>query len=90
MMVATVPIMAKMSTALIFKSMMVMKSNARCVMRPGCIKMNEAQLQLVRGLQDRMNIIIANYRKDPMYAPPEWTFENIWHALEALTRLEEA
>ena len=52
--------------------------------------MNQAQLQLVRGLQDRMNIIIANYRKDPMYAPPEWTFENIWHALEALTRLEEA
>lgn len=51
--------------------------------------MNAAQLQLVRGLQDRMNIIIANYRKDPMYAPPEWTFENIWHALEALTRLEE-
>ena len=52
--------------------------------------MNRAQLELVRGLQDRMNIIIANYRKDPMYAPPEWTFENIWHALEALTRLEEA
>ena len=51
--------------------------------------MNRAQLELVRGLQDRMNIIIANYRKDPMYAPPEWTFENIWHALEALTRLEE-
>ena len=52
--------------------------------------MNQAQLELVRGLQDRMNIIISNYRKDPMYAPPEWTFENIWHALEALIRLQEA
>ena len=52
--------------------------------------MNDAQVQLIRGLQDRMNIIIANYRKDPMYAPPEWTFENIWHALEALIRLQEA
>ncbi len=51
--------------------------------------MNPAQIELVRGLQDRMNIIIANYRKDPMYAPPEWTFENIWHALEALIRLRE-
>ena len=51
--------------------------------------MNRAQLQLVRGLQDRMNIILENYRKDPMYAPPTWTFENIWHALEALIRLQE-
>lgn len=51
--------------------------------------MNQAQVELVRGLQERMNIIIANYRKDPMYAPPEWTFENIWHALEALIRLSE-
>ena len=51
--------------------------------------MNQAQIELVRGLQDRMNIIISNYQKDPMYAPPEWTFENIWHALEALIRLEE-
>ena len=55
-----------------------------------CTRMNQAQIELVRGLQDRMNIIIANYRKDPMYAPPEWTFENIWHALEALIRLQEA
>ena len=51
--------------------------------------MNQAQLQLVRGLQDRMNIILDNYRKDPMYAPPTWTFENIWHALEAVIRLSE-
>lgn len=51
--------------------------------------MNRAQLELVRGLQDRMNIILRNYAKDPMYAPPSWTFENIWHALEALTRLSE-
>ena len=51
--------------------------------------MNQAQLELVRGLQEGMNIIIANYRKDAHYAPPEWTFENIWHALEALIRLEE-
>ena len=51
--------------------------------------MNRAQLELVRGLQDRMNIILDNYRKDPMYAPPTWTFENIWHALEALIRLQE-
>lgn len=51
--------------------------------------MNQAQLQLIRGLQDRMNIILENYRKDPMYAPPTWTFENIWHALEALIRLQE-
>lgn len=51
--------------------------------------MNAAQLQLVRGLQDRMNIILDNYRKDPMYAPPTWTFENIWHALEAIIRLQE-
>ena len=51
--------------------------------------MNRAQLELVRGLQDRMNIILRNYAKDPLYAPPSWTFENIWHALEALIRLEE-
>ena len=56
----------------------------------GVAAMNQAQIELVRGLQDRMNIIISNYRKDPMYAPPEWTFENIWHALEALIRLQEA
>ena len=51
--------------------------------------MNRAQLELVRGLQDRMNIIIANYRKDPMYAPPEWTFENIWLVLNNIIRLSE-
>lgn len=51
--------------------------------------MNRAQRELVRGLQDRMDIIIKNYKKDPLYAPPEWTFENIWHALEALIRLSE-
>ena len=32
--------------------------------------MNRAQLELVRGLQDRMNIILQNYAKDPLYAPP--------------------
>ena len=57
--------------------------------KPGGKKMNQAQIELIRGLQDRMDIILANYRKDPVYAPPEWTFENIWHALEALIRLEE-
>ena len=36
-----------------------------------------------------MHIIIRNYKKDHLYAPPMWTFENIWHALEALIRLEE-
>ena len=50
--------------------------------------MNRAQLELVRALQDRMNIILRNYAKDPLYAPPSWTFENIWHSLEALIRLE--
>jgi len=51
--------------------------------------LNSAQLQLIRGLQDRMNIILQNYAKDQLYAPPAWTFENIWHALEALIGLSE-
>jgi len=51
--------------------------------------MNRAQIELVRGLQERMHIIIRNYKKDHLYAPPMWTFENIWHALEALIRLSE-
>ena len=53
------------------------------------MRMNQAQIELVRGLQERMNIILDNYRRDQAYAPPEWTFENIWHALEALIRLDE-
>ena len=51
--------------------------------------MNRAQIELVRGLQERMHIIIRNYKKDHFYAPPMWTFENIWYALEALIGLSE-
>ena len=50
---------------------------------------NRAQLELIRGLQERMNIILDNYRKDPMYAPPTWTFENIWLVLNNIIRLSE-
>ena len=51
--------------------------------------MNEKQLALVIGLQDRMNIILDLYYADPNYAPPAWTFDNFWNTLEAIKRLTD-
>lgn len=48
--------------------------------------MNEKQLVLIESVQDRLNIILETMEKDPFYAPPSWTFENLWNALEALKR----
>ena len=46
--------------------------------------MNEKQLVLIDALQARINDILESMEKDPFYAPPGWTFENLWNALEAL------
>ena len=48
------------------------------------LTMNEKQLILIEVLQERMSDMIANMEKDPFYAPPKWSFENIWNALESL------
>jgi hypothetical protein len=53
----------------------------------GEASVNEKQLALIVGLQDRMNIILDCYDADPTYAPPAWTFDNVWHTLEAIKRL---
>lgn len=49
--------------------------------------MNEKQLVLIEVLQERMSDMIENMEKDPFYAPPKWSFENIWNALESLKHL---
>jgi tryptophan-rich sensory protein len=46
--------------------------------------MNEKQVVLIDALQARIDDILQQMAIDPFYAPPGWTFENIWHALEAL------
>jgi hypothetical protein len=48
--------------------------------------MNEKQLVLIESIQARLNDILDIMEKDPFYAPPGWTFENLWNALEALKR----
>lgn len=53
----------------------------------GDFQMNEKQLILIEVLQQRMSDMIANMEKDPFYAPPKWSFENIWNALESLKHL---
>lgn len=51
--------------------------------------MNEKQLVLVQGIQDRINIMLEMYENDPHYAPPSWTLENFWNTLEAIKRLTD-
>ena len=84
MTVAMVRATVKMFTAQISVSMTVMLSNAPCAIIPGCIKMNEKQLVLIESIQARLGDILDTMEKDPFYAPPGWTFENLWNALEAL------
>ena len=48
--------------------------------------MNEKQLVLIESIQARLGDILDTMEKDPFYAPPGWTFENLWNALEALKR----
>jgi hypothetical protein len=65
--------------------MMAMSFNAQCVILNGCIPMmNEKQLVLIESIQARLGDILDTMEKDPFYAPPGWTFENLWNALEAL------
>jgi len=83
-MVAMVIITVSLLTALISVCSMAMLSNAPCVIILGCMKMNEKQLVLIESIQARLNDILDTMEKDPFYAPPGWTFENLWNALEAL------
>jgi len=49
--------------------------------------MNEKQIALVIGLQDRIDIILKQMDMDPFYALPRWSYENIWNTLEAILTL---
>jgi len=49
--------------------------------------MNERQRTLIEILQERMHDILEMMEKDPHYAPPKWTYQNIWCTLEAILTL---
>lgn len=89
MMVAMAITKVRKFIALISKLMMAILFNAQCAILNGCIEMNEKQLVLIRVLMDRMNDIIDNQLNDPFYAPPTWTYENIWHSLNTIICLDE-
>lgn len=67
---------------------MMSNGNLTSVTNAGMVPiMNDKQLVLIEVLQERMSDMIANMEKDPFYAPPKWSFENIWNALESLKHL---
>lgn len=42
---------------------------------------------LLTGIQDQMSSWIKLMQDDPMFAPPEWMFENIWNTCDVTKRL---
>jgi hypothetical protein len=52
------------------------------------ITLNEKQNWLIMGVQDTINGILENMRKDPFYAPADWILENLWNTLQAVRDME--
>lgn len=43
--------------------------------------MNDRQVELIGIVMEMMSETADLYKKDPLYAPPQWIIENWWNTL---------
>lgn len=71
------------------KTKIALATDAMSILTRESIALNEKQNWLIRGVQDTINGILENMKKDPFYAPADWVLENLWNTLQVVRDMEQ-